>query len=400
MRKNIYLALSIGIAVLFTGNSYAQDARVTTTVGDTYVISAKAGGVSIVEGKVTVARKTGKSGLLLKNDQLEAGDRVTTGLDSKAEILLNPGSYLRVGPNSSFEFENTSLEDLRVKFHSGSAVVEVLASDDFAIKVGVPSASFTLNRSGVFRIDVSGDGGARVAVWKGRLTINGDDVKSGRVAIINGSNVAVAKFDRDGGDDLDVWSKFRAKEVSAINARLERNAMRSSLLNAFNNGRWNAYNSFGLWVFDPVRRMWCFLPFGGGWGSPYGFDYSFNMWYCRMPYWVYTPPVVPPSGGGGGVTPTPTQPDPRVVRSQTPPFQRTNPDGSPGGGGVNRVPPTSTSGDSPLDRRGRLPRNNDETPRYDTSPKYDTTKPESMPAPSTPIIVPPSSTRGKSDKDN
>lgn len=396
MRKNVCFALSIALAVLFSGYSYAQDARVTSAVGDIYVISAKAGGVSVVEGKVALSRKAGKNGLLLKNDQLEAGDRVTTGPDSKAEVLLNPGSYLRIGSNTSFEFENTSLEDLRVKFHSGSAVIEVLASDDFAINVAVSGTSFKLNRSGVFRIDVTGDGGARVAVWKGRMTVNGDDVKSGRVAIISGSNAAVAKFDRDGGDDLDVWSKFRAKEVAAINGRLERNAMRSSLLNAYNNGRWNAYNSFGLWVFDPIRRMWCFLPFGGGWGSPYGYGYSFNMWYCRMPYWVYTPPVVPPSGGGGV---TPTQPDPRVVRSQTPPFQRTNPDGSPGGG-INRVPPTSTSGDSTRDRGGRLPRNNDESPRYDKTPRYETTKPISTPEPSTPIIVPPSSTRGKSDKDN
>ncbi len=399
MRKNVCFALGIAFAVLFSGYSYAQDARVTSSVGDTYVISAKAGGVSIVEGRVTVKRKDGKSGLLLKNDQLEVGERVTTGPEGKAEVLLNPGSYLRIGSNSSFEFESTSLEDLKLRFHSGSAVVEVLASDDFAITVGVPSTSFKLNRSGVFRIDVTGNGGARVAVWKGRMTVNGDDVKSGRVAIINGSDVAVAKFDRDGGDDLDVWSKFRAKEVSAINARLERNSMRSSLLNSFNNGRWNAYNSFGVWVFDPIRRMWCFLPFGGGWGSPYGYDYSFNMWYCRMPYWVYTPPVQTP-GGGGGINPTPTQqPDPRIIRNQTPPFQRTNPDGTPGGG-INRVPPTLTSGDSTRDRGGRLPRNNDESPRYDSSPRYETTKPISTPAPSTPIIVPPSSPRGKTDKDN
>jgi hypothetical protein len=65
--------------------------------GDRYIVSARAGGVNYVEGTVAVIRKSGRSGLLLKGDTLEVGDRVSTGANGKAEILLNPGSFLRLG---------------------------------------------------------------------------------------------------------------------------------------------------------------------------------------------------------------------------------------------------------------------------------------------------------------
>ncbi|MBK8148183.1 MAG: FecR domain-containing protein [Acidobacteria bacterium] len=128
MKNNVRIVFGLVFMSLFAGLAVAQEDRVVSSVGSIYVISAKAGGVSYVEGKVSVVRKEGKSGLLIKDDQIEVGDRVSTGPDSKAEILLNPGSYLRLGANTSFEFLTTSLDDLKLKLHGGSAVVEVLAS--------------------------------------------------------------------------------------------------------------------------------------------------------------------------------------------------------------------------------------------------------------------------------
>ena len=53
------------------------------------------------------------------------------------------------------------------------------------------------------------------------------------------------------------------------------------------------YNSFGLWVFDGSRRNWCFLPFGSGWGSPYGYSYygyPYGYPYYGYPYYGYPYP--------------------------------------------------------------------------------------------------------------
>ncbi len=400
MNTNRQFVFGIALTLLFSGMLFAQNDRTVSPVSELYVISAKAGGVSYVEGKVSVARVNGKSGMLLRNDQLEVGDKVVTGADSKAEIMLNPGSYLRLGSNSVFEFVTTNLDDLKIKLGSGSAVIEVLASDEFRVAVALPNANVNLTRSGVFRIDVLADGGGNVAVWKGKMFVNANtEIKSGRSVEVRGDRLAIEKFDRDGGDDLDLWSKLRAKEITAVNSRLDRGAMRNSLLSSYNNGMWNAFNSFGVWAFDPFRRMWSFLPFGVGWGSPYGFDYRLNMWYCDMPYYVY---VYPRGGGSTNPTTNPntvptTSPTDRETRGPRPPFQRTDQSG-------NRVEPTRngfpnpTSDDGSFDRNNRRKQNdNYDSPKYE-SPSVDR-KPVFTPAPSTPIIVPPSR-NPKNDKDN
>src|SRR5689334_10473095 len=69
-----------------------------------YVISAKAGGINQITGDVTLRREGAKSEQrLTSSDDLESGDVVSTGVDGRIEVLLNPGSYLRVGANAEFE---------------------------------------------------------------------------------------------------------------------------------------------------------------------------------------------------------------------------------------------------------------------------------------------------------
>ena len=302
MKKNLMSCLVfVGLTVLFSSFVFAQSNNKTvSSTGDLYVISAKAGGVNYVEGKVVVASKNKKSGYLLKGDNVEVGDKVSTGADGKAEILLNPGSYIRLAENSSFEFLTTSLDDLRLKLNGGSAMFEVIADDEFKITVNTPKADFSIITTGVYRVNVLNDGTGQIAVWKGKARIGDSDVteiKGGRGATVNGSQVAIEKFDRDEKDALEDWSKSRAKDLAKVNSRLQRPDLRNTLISGFGASRWNMYNSFGLWVFDRAFGSYCFLPFGYGWNSPYGYSYGRDLWYFRLPRVIYTQPS-PPSGGG------------------------------------------------------------------------------------------------------
>ncbi|MEP6902578.1 MAG: FecR domain-containing protein, partial [Actinomycetota bacterium] len=149
MKKNLLFAFSIAaLGVLFSTFVFAQDEKTVSAAGEMYVISAKAGGINYVEGKVSVNRKDGKSGYLIKDDKLEIGDRVSTGADGKAEILLNPGSFVRLGVNSGFEFVTTDLDNLKLKLSTGSAILEVYAGDEFKVSVNVPKADIVLTKSG------------------------------------------------------------------------------------------------------------------------------------------------------------------------------------------------------------------------------------------------------------
>lgn len=325
-----------GILSLVTASAFAQDkpdGKVVSAAGDIYVVSAKAGGISFVEGKVSVERKNGRSGLLLKGDSLEIGDKVLTAADGKAEILLNPGSYLRLGGNSEFSFIETDLEKLKLGLTKGSGIFEVYAADDYKVTVQTPKNNYYFIDSGVFRLDVSG-ANEMLSVWKGLAQV-GDSyvnvVKPGRRAVLKGDNFEIAKFDRDESDALDKWSKLRSKELAQINKKLQRDLLRSSLLESYRNQSWGFYDSFGLWVYDPIRGMYCFLPFGRGWRSPYGYGFGYSIWDYNYP-WTYYPSgnPNPPSNPTPPTNPPSNEPtnaeirESRRLRLQTPPFQRIN----------------------------------------------------------------------------
>ena len=338
MKKSLLSAAAIAVVgLLLSSFAFSQEDKdqknkeqMVSAVASTYVISARAGGVNFLEGKVSIVRKDGKSGLLLKTDTVEIGDKVVTGADGRAEILLNPGSFVRLGANTEFEFETTDLDNLKLKLSAGSAIFEVYADNEFKVSLDLPDADIELTRSGVYRVDVLADGSGKLSVWKGRVVIDDQEIKAGKTAVIKGKTAsAVAKFDRDNKDPLDIWSDLRAKEASKINKRLQRDALTTALLGSYNRGIWNTYNTFGLWVFDYLTGRWCFLPFGFGWNSPYGYGYGFNINYCPLPPIVYMPPNPNPSTPP---TTNPTSPnlppEPVISRSErsqnvrTPTFQR------------------------------------------------------------------------------
>lgn len=329
MRKYLSIIISIGaISLLLSVAVFAQGTRSVSPTADKYVISAEAGNVNFIEGPVTISRTTGRSGYLLKGDRIKIGDRISTEANSKVEVLLNPGSYLRLGGNSSFEFLDTSLDNLQVQLNRGSAMFEVITTNDFTFTIMTPKADFNVVKSGIYRVDVLEDGTGRIEVRKGRATIGDDDearVKKGRSATVDGDSVAVERFDRGERDNLEEWSRDRAKQLDRINDRLERDNLRNSMIYGFDARRWSFYDSFGLWVYDPFSFNYCFVPFGYGWRSPYGYKYGRDIWYFRLPRYIYYAPppprttrTTPPSTATAG-TPQPG----RTGNPRTrPPFQK------------------------------------------------------------------------------
>lgn len=330
MKRKIYSFFAIAaISIFMSVAAFAQDERNSSAVSELYVISAKAGGVNYVQGKVAVI-KNNRSGYLVKGDRLEIGEKVSTGANGRAEILLNPGSYVRLGENTEFEFVSTSLDDLKVKLNRGSAMFELIAGDGFEVLIRTPKGSFKAVKSGVYGVDVLADGSGKLSVWEGRAEVvdaNETKIKESRFAVVNGNNVSVEKFDRDDKGELELWSKARAKELAKINSKLRRDDLRNALLNSYNRRGWGFYDSFGLWAFDRISGQWCFVPFGYGWGSPYGYSFGRDLWYFRLPRYVYYYPTVrnPNTGNPTG------NPNPPIVnnrdrgeRNQTPPFQRIN----------------------------------------------------------------------------
>ena len=293
-RKMLQMLALIVAGTALVSSGLAQNGSKTVTAADKYLISAKAGGVSLTEGTVNIVRANGKNGgFLLKGDQVEIGDTVTTAADGRAEILLNPGSYMRLGGNSTIKFKSTSLDDLRIILTSGSAMFEVFATDKFRANVITPKEHVAMIESGVYRIDLGPGGIGEVSVIGGKAVVgikNLTLVPHGKMAAFGNGMVTISKISKDKKDDFAKWSKSRAKDLARMTASLKNSGIQNSLFSSYGRG-WNMFGSFGLWINDP-RRGYCFLPFGHGWYSPYGYDYGY--WYSpRYVPPVYQPPTLP-----------------------------------------------------------------------------------------------------------
>jgi hypothetical protein len=343
-----FFAISVYVGIACLG-AHAQNDALTAAAGSRYVISAKAGGVNFVEGTVGVVRRGRKSGVLHKGDTLQIGDRVSTGADGKAEILLNPGSFLRLGGNAAFEFKTTSLDDLQLTIDRGSAILEVFAAEEFKVEIATPGTKYLLIDTGIYRVDITNSGESRLEVWKGSAKAGNSlsRVKAGRAATSGtAGSVTVAKFDRDDKDDLDIWSKTRGKELAKSTATLKRANMRTALMQSFLGRRWNVFNSFGLWVSDPMSGGYCFLPFGRGWYSPYGYGYGHYLGWYDLPPVIWYPPHSGGGSTGGGGTPTNPPIGPHGgPRGPIPPFVRMQQNA---GGGIRGGDISGSSYDPPV----------------------------------------------------
>ena len=284
-RKALVLWVVVLVAAAQGAAVFAQSVGSSTT--DKYLISARAGGINYIEGSVAVARADGSGGRLIRGDRLEIGDRVSAAAGARAEVLLNPGSYLRLGSGSEFEFVTTDLDDLQLKVTKGSAIFEVFATEDFRVTLITPAGRLYLIDSGVYRVDLRPDGVTSVAVTEGKAQL-GDStatiVKSGRVGTI-GTSIAIAKFDKGKRDEMDEWSRSRAKDLAKVTASLKQKDIRASLINSFNSNRWGMYDSFGLWIFNARFGGYSFLPFGNRWYSPYGYGFGWGMDWGSIPWW-------------------------------------------------------------------------------------------------------------------
>ena len=241
-------------------------------------ISAKAGGVNAVTGRVLV-KSTGKASRLLSSqDDLASGDIVTTSLSSQVEVLLNPGTYLRLAEKSEFVLDDNSLDNLLVRINKGSAIIEATGPDRLELRVPIVTAQqrMTIVRAGIYRINAAPDM-TELFVRKGRVELSGnknDLVKGGKKAIFTSGDPMVAKLTSSDKDEFDDWSKTRGQTLARANQRLSArmvNGYLSSSSWSFADAR---FGRWGIWTWSPFSSCYTFLPFYYGWGSPYGNYYG------------------------------------------------------------------------------------------------------------------------------
>ncbi len=264
--------VSIIALLVVAASAFAQDRKALTPDDESqYVVSAKAGGVNIVEGNAFFKRGKSDWDLLIAGDELRPGDSVRTEADGRVEILLSPGSFLRLAENSEFIFSSTSIYNLKLKIVKGSAIVEASAVDS-SLEVTAGQSRFSIVQNGIYRFSVDADGKSQALVRKGRILFDDRVVKDGKkIEIASGAPPLIADFDKKAQDSFDIWSKSRAETIIAANRKLSDRTMKRSL---------SSRVASNLWLYDPFFGGFTFLPYGSGFNSPYGFGYRRSNPYC------------------------------------------------------------------------------------------------------------------------
>ncbi len=268
------------------------------------VISARSGLIHYVEGQVyvgdqAVESKFGNFPEVKENQTLKTEE-------GRAEVLLTPGVFLRLGENSSFRMITNRLIDTRLDFRSGSAIIEAdEILKDNSITMVAQDTTVHVAKKGLYRFDSSP---SELRVFDGLAEVTSGDrtveVKEGHLIALD--TLAVKKFDKTTTDALNRWSERRAEYVSMANVSAA-NTLRASMMGGggmygsmYGGMFGNMYNGFygtgmmggGGWFFNPYFGMYTFVPgMDGMWMSPYGYRFwsPFDVYMAFMPGYYYNP---------------------------------------------------------------------------------------------------------------
>jgi len=184
-----------------------------------------------VKGDVSYQRGDGKFPLE-SGIKLEQGDFIRSGKGSCAELLLQPGNFLRVGADTELELFSDEHDKMRLKLNKGSIVIELLSRDNAGfsrylideatelIRVITSDAEVFINRPGIFRINAGLQ--TEVVAREGEAAINGFRVKKKRRAVTANQSVTVSEIDTKIEDDFDTWSRERARQLVQANKSLKK----------------------------------------------------------------------------------------------------------------------------------------------------------------------------------
>jgi hypothetical protein len=238
-------------------------------------------GLASIEGQPLNQRSVGSA-------QLEPGQVLQTA-NGRAELLLTPGVFLRVGENSAVRMVSPNLLNTQVEVDRGQADIEV---DEIHphnnIQVSEGRANTRLLKDGLYAFDA---GNNTVRVFKGEaellqqnsagqkeLKLKGDH----QVQLAANESVRSVSFDRNQAEDaLYSWSSLRSQYLAEANLNLA--------------SEYAGYGPYAPgWYWYPGFLGYTWLPGDGLLWSPFG-------WGFYSPRYIYYGGPIYHGGRGGYV---------------------------------------------------------------------------------------------------
>ena len=239
--------------------------------------SAVPGTLNYVEGQVSVGSQAVDS-KSIGSETLKAGQSITTE-NGKAELLLTPGVFLRVGSNSSVKMISPGLTNTEIGVEQGEASVEVAEiHKQNDIRIDTDGVTTQLVKNGFYDFDAARN---LLLVLDGEAIVdeNGSQVKvkGGHELTLNQNSTRPQSFDKNTykSGDLYRWSSLRSAYLAEANVDAAPGYI--------------AGGGYGLgwygagWYWDPWFGCYTFIPGEGIFYSPFG-------WGFYSPFWAFDAP--------------------------------------------------------------------------------------------------------------
>ncbi|MGB8062095.1 MAG: FecR domain-containing protein [Candidatus Sulfotelmatobacter sp.] len=242
--------------------------------------NAMPGTLNYVEGQASMGEQALNSKSVGTAD-LENGQVLETG-NGKAEMLLTPGVYLRLGSNSSVKMVSNSLTNTQVSLRQGEAMLEVddLYKENF-IHISQPGADTRVVKTGLYDFNANDQ---LVRVFDGKAIVSADDrnttVKKGREVALNSARLKATHFNKKEltqNNDLYRWSSLRSEYLSEANI---------DEAQAYYANGWYGPGWWGPgWYWDSWFDGFTFLPGDGFFYNPFGWGFYSPLMAWDAPYY-------------------------------------------------------------------------------------------------------------------
>ncbi len=246
--------------------------------------SALPGTLNYVEGQAEIG-DTALNSKSIGSAELQPGEslKTTTG---KAEVLLTPGVFLRVGNNSSVRMVSPSITDTVVALKKGHAMIEVdEIHPENNIRVNEDGADIRLLKTGLYDFNANR---ADMRVFDGKAAVVG----YGRHFIVKGGHYTSfadhslrkpKKFTKKEYEEGDLyrWSSLRSAYVA------EANVNAAGYYSEYGYGPWGPGWWGADWYWDPWFDSFTFIPGDGIFYSPFGWGFYSPWWVYDAPLWGY-----------------------------------------------------------------------------------------------------------------
>jgi len=301
-----------------------------------FIISAQAGLVNYVQGPASVK----------VHDQVLAGTPVATS-SGRVEILLNPGSFLRLDRNTNVVFDSVDLTRISVHVVSGNAMIETANVDKhFPIFVTTGNLQVKIVSPGLYRF--SGDT-AGVLDGKLQLANASTSIKKGKEITAVGGQFQQSPLPSSVTfDALNQWSAGRSQVLARANTVAYYRQVSGSYFPF-------AYSYAGLgnigygnsWVYSPFLDGYTFIP---QWGYRSFYGYSFVPATVFLQRTNFPAPGSAQSVSGSNTNKGPVRSADGPIRAMTGSNSSGSAASASQGASISRQSGPSSSGGAPISR--------------------------------------------------